>query len=102
MEDDGQGLSTEKIRNAAIKKGFVSAQQAQAMDARQTLALLFRPGFSTIDETTKDAGRGVGMNLVAELVQQAGGKVGIATTIGRFTRFTVLLPAQQTRENEAA
>jgi HPt (histidine-containing phosphotransfer) domain-containing protein/PAS domain-containing protein len=102
MEDDGQGLSTEKIRDTALKKGFISPEQAATLDARQVLALLFRAGFSTAEQTTKDAGRGVGMNLVAELVQQAGGKVGVATTVGRFTRFTVLLPAQQRNQTRAA
>ena len=63
-----------------------------ALDSRQALGLLFRAGFSTAESVNKDAGRGVGMNLVADLVQQSGGKLGVATVPGKFTRFTIMLP----------
>ena len=93
LEDDGQGLSTDRIKQTAVRKNFITQEQADAMDSKQVLALLFRAGFSTLDTATKDAGRGVGMNLVADLVHQAGGKLGIATLQGKFTRFTIVLPA---------
>jgi two-component system, chemotaxis family, sensor kinase CheA len=93
LEDDGQGLSTDRIKQVAVHKGFVSQEQADAMDSRQVLGLLFRAGFTTVDVATKDAGRGVGMNLMADLVQQSGGKLGVATAPGKFTRFTIMLPA---------
>jgi PAS domain-containing protein/HPt (histidine-containing phosphotransfer) domain-containing protein len=104
LEDDGRGLSTDRIKQVAVQKKFVTQDQADAMDSRQVLALLFRAGFSTIDAATKDAGRGVGMSLVADLVHQAGGKLGVATQQGKFTRFTVMLPATQAaaRTNEVA
>ena len=92
LEDDGQGLSIERIKRAAVQKQFITQSQAEGMDSRQTLGLLFRAGFSTADSVNKDAGRGVGMNLVAELVQQSGGKLGVATVPGKFTRFTIMLP----------
>jgi len=104
LEDDGQGLSTDRIKLVAVQKNFVTQAQADAMDSKQVLALLFRAGFSTIAAATKDAGRGVGMNLVADLVHQAGGKLGVATLQGKFTRFTIMLPAAQAaaRKDEVA
>lgn len=93
VEDDGQGLATERIKEVALQKGFITAEQAQNLDARQVLTLLFQPGFTTADEITKDAGRGVGMNLMADLMRQIGGRVGVATSAGRFTRVTMTLPA---------
>ena len=48
------------------------------------LSLLFQPGFSTVENATKDAGRGVGMNLMADLMRQIGGRVGVATAPGRY------------------
>lgn len=104
LEDDGQGLSTDRIRQTAVQKGFITTEQAEGMDSRQVLGLLFRAGFTTVDTATKDAGRGVGMNLMADLVQQHGGKLGVATAPGKFTRFTIMLPAapQQSDVTEVA
>lgn len=104
LEDDGQGLSTDRIKQTAVQKGFITTEQAEGMDSRQVLGLLFRAGFTTVDTATKDAGRGVGMNLMADLVQQNGGKLGVATAPGKFTRFTIMLPAgpQQSDVTEVA
>ncbi|HEY5263913.1 MAG TPA: ATP-binding protein [Steroidobacteraceae bacterium] len=99
-EDDGQGLSTERIKEVAQKKGFITAEQALALDAKQTFSLLFKSGFSTVDVATKDAGRGVGMNLMAELMNQIGGRVAVATNPGRFTRLTLSLPLPGRRAEE--
>jgi chemotaxis protein histidine kinase CheA len=104
VEDDGQGLSTERIKEAAVKKGFITPEKAQAMDTKQVFSLLFQPGFSTIETATKDAGRGVGMNLIADLTNQMGGRVSVATSAGKFTRLTMTLPraAKQADDTEAA
>jgi HPt (histidine-containing phosphotransfer) domain-containing protein len=102
-EDDGEGLSTEKIKQAALKKGFITPEKALTLDAKQTFSLLFQPGFSTVETATKDAGRGVGMNLMAGLMQQIGGKVSVATMPGKFTRLTLSMPpAKRTGKTEAA
>jgi two-component system chemotaxis sensor kinase CheA len=102
-EDDGQGLSTEKIKEAALKKGFLTAEKAATLDAKQVFSLLFQSGFSTMETATKDAGRGVGMNLMAGLMQQIGGKVSVATMPGKFTRLTLSMPpAKRSGNTEAA
>ena len=102
-EDDGQGLSIDRIKEAALKKGFLTPEKAATLDAKQVFALLFQPGFSTVEIATKDAGRGVGMNLMAGLMQQVGGKVSVATMPGKFTRLTMTLPpAKRSSTTEAA
>jgi two-component system, chemotaxis family, sensor kinase CheA len=102
-EDDGQGLSTERIKEAALKKGFITPEKAATLDAKQIFSLLFQSGFSTVEFATKDAGRGVGMNLMAGLMQQIGGKVSVATVPGKFTRLTMSLPpAKRAGNTEAA
>jgi HPt (histidine-containing phosphotransfer) domain-containing protein len=104
VEDDGQGLSTERIKEAALKKGFITAEKAQTLDTKQVFSLLFHSGFSTLDTATKDAGRGVGMNLIADLTNQMGGKVSVATSAGKFTRLTMTMPhaAKPADNTEAA
>ena len=104
VEDDGQGLSTERIKEAALKKGFITPERAATLDTKQIFSLLFQPGFSTVETATKDAGRGVGMNVIADLTNQMGGRVSVATSAGKFTRLTMTLPraAKLADDTEAA
>ena len=92
IEDDGQGLATDRIKEVALEKGLITQDQAPTLDSKQIYSLLFQPGFSTLEHATKDAGRGVGMNLIADLMYQIGGKVGVASAPGRYTRLTISLP----------
>lgn len=92
-QDDGRGLSAEKLKATAVKRGLLTEEQAAQLDDRRTLSLIFMAGFSTQTEVTKDAGRGVGMDIVRNLIQELGGKVGVSTTVGRFARFRIWLPA---------
>ncbi|HXA37303.1 MAG TPA: ATP-binding protein [Steroidobacteraceae bacterium] len=100
VEDDGQGLSTERIKETALKKGFITPERALTLDTKQIFSLLFQPGFSTAEATTKDAGRGVGMNVIADLTNQLGGKVSVATSNGKFTRLTMTLPRALKRSDD--
>ena len=100
MQDDGQGLMTEKIIAKALERGLVTPAEAASLDTKHVIKFLFKSGFSTAEDANKDAGRGVGMNLIADLVQQAGGKISISSAAGRYTRFTITLPQAQQRESD--
>jgi two-component system chemotaxis sensor kinase CheA/two-component system sensor histidine kinase and response regulator WspE len=102
LEDDGAGILTEDVRSAAVRRGLVGEDEAAALDAKAVLALIFRPGFSTRDTADRDAGRGVGLDLVRRSVEDLGGRVGVATTPGRATRFRVLLPAESAARGAVA
>ena len=93
FEDDGAGLLPETLKAAAVRKGILSPEQAASLDDRSALGLIFKPGFSTSEQVTLDAGRGVGMDVVAKAVYGLGGKIGVSTHPGRFTRFKIALPA---------
>jgi len=93
VKDDGGGLPLERIKQVAIERGLLSAAQAALLDQRQTMALIFRPGFSTADDVTSDAGRGAGMDLVRVQVAELNGRVGMSTAKGRYTKFKIWLPA---------
>lgn len=92
-EDDGAGLVPEDLKAAAVRKHLVTAEEAATMDTRAAMALIFKPGFSTAEKVSLDAGRGVGMDVVARSVYALGGKIGVNTNPGRFTRFKIALPA---------
>jgi signal transduction histidine kinase len=95
FEDDGAGISPQQLKAAAIRKQMVTAEEAASMDTRAAMALIFRPGFSTQEEVSMDAGRGVGMDVVARSVYALGGKIGVSTNPGKFTRFKIVLPATE-------
>lgn len=91
--DDGRGLDPDRIRQAAIDKGFVNADEVENMDQRTVYALIFKRGFSTSDVVSNDAGRGVGMDVIRNIVNALNGRVRIATSRGEFTQFRISLPA---------
>ncbi len=93
FEDDGAGIAPDTLKAAAVRRQLVSEDEAAAMDTRTAMALIFRPGFSTQDGISMDAGRGVGMDVVARSVYALGGKIGVSTHPGRYTRFKISLPA---------
>ena len=102
FEDDGSGISPQTLKDAAVRKNFVTAEEAASMDTRAAMALIFRPGFSTQEQVTMDAGRGVGMDVVARTVYGLGGKIGVSTNPGRFTRFKIVLPAADAASSAVA
>ncbi len=102
FEDDGAGLLPDQLKAAAIRKQIVSAQEAAAMDTRAALALIFKPGFSTQHQVSMDAGRGVGMDVVARSIYALGGKIGVSTNPGKFTRFRIVLPAPNEADSAVA
>ncbi|HKD55739.1 MAG TPA: ATP-binding protein, partial [Steroidobacteraceae bacterium] len=95
FEDDGAGIAPETLKAAAVRKQLITEEEAAAMDTRSAMALIFRPGFSTTEEISMDAGRGVGMDVVARSVYALGGKIGVSTHPGKFTRFKIVLPATE-------
>ena len=102
FEDDGAGLLPDQLKAAAVRKHILSQSEADAMDTRAAMALIFRPGFSTQEHVSMDAGRGVGMDVVAKSVYAIGGKIGVTTNPGKFTRFKVSLPAAEAANTAVA
>jgi two-component system chemotaxis sensor kinase CheA/two-component system sensor histidine kinase and response regulator WspE len=102
FEDDGAGLALEKLKTAAIRKHLTTAAEAARMDTRAAMGLIFRGGVSTCDRVTMDAGRGVGMELVARRIAALGGKIVLSTDPGKFTRVKIALPALQAAKSAVA
>ncbi|MEG4573651.1 response regulator [Microcoleus sp. N3A4] len=92
VSDDGAGIDPQKVKAKAIKQGLLTAAQAQRMSRSEVYDLLFMPGFSTQEQATEYAGRGVGMDVVRTCLHEIRGTVGIDSTIGKGTVFTIRLP----------
>ena len=90
VRDDGAGLDLARIAERARLQGLL------ADDARPTEAelagMIFQPGFSTVDEVTELAGRGIGMDIVRAEVTSLGGRIDTASATGRGTAFRLVLP----------
>lgn len=92
FEDDGNGIDYRAIADKAVKLGRYSAAQAEQLDKRSLLALLFSPGFSTLDESGDDAGRGIGLDIIKDRISALGGKVRVSSKPHAYTRFSFTIP----------
>jgi chemosensory pili system protein ChpA (sensor histidine kinase/response regulator) len=90
FRDDGAGLNLMRIRDKGIAMGLIKADESKS-DA-ELANLIFTPGFSTADQVTELAGRGVGMDVVRSEVNAMGGRIETATSVGQGTSFKLLLP----------
>ena len=90
--DDGNGIDVEKVRNKAIEKGTITAEQAEAMTDKDIVDLLFRPSFSTAEKISDVSGRGVGLDVVKSKIEALGGDVEVKTKLGEGSTFIVRLP----------
>jgi chemosensory pili system protein ChpA (sensor histidine kinase/response regulator) len=90
VADDGAGLDVESIRRKAFEKGLLKPDSKITDDG--IMQLILTPGFSTADQVTQSAGRGVGMDVVANEIKQLGGSLQISSVTGQGTNFMIRLP----------
>ena len=90
LSDDGRGLDFMAIRHKAIERGLM-VPEAQLSDD-DLARFIFEPGFSTAKKLTQDAGRGIGMDVVASEVKQLAGTLELRSEVGKGTRFLLRLP----------
>lgn len=88
VRDDGQGIVPMRIRAAMVASGRYSTQTVDQLSDKDIVKKLFEPGFSTASTADKDAGSGVGMDLIQSLVNEIGGELKIDTKPDVFTKFT--------------
>ncbi|MDQ6670916.1 MAG: response regulator [Chloroflexota bacterium] len=92
MSDDGGGLDVVQLRASAVRKGLFTEDQATAMEDPTIMDVIFQPGFSTRTTVTELSGRGVGLDVVRQHVQQLNGQVAVTSELGHGTRFTLRVP----------
>lgn len=92
VSDDGRGLDFSAIRRRAAENHLVSADELAAMDDTALAGLIFRAGFSTAQQVSGIAGRGVGLDAVAAQMALIGGTAAVQTSAGGGTVFTLSIP----------
>ncbi len=90
--DDGQGLDCEKLRQKAVALDLLSFGMAAAMAEEDLSELIFNSGFSTSSMITEISGRGLGMAIVREKIENLGGRIVVSTKFGNGTSFAIHLP----------
>ncbi len=90
IADDGAGIDVDAIRQRAIKKGLLDPHAV--VTNNDILQFVFEHGFSTADEVTQIAGRGVGLDVVVSEVKQLGGSLDISSEPSKGTHFIIRLP----------
>jgi two-component system chemotaxis sensor kinase CheA len=92
VEDDGRGIDPDKLKQVAIRKGVITPEEANGMDDREALDLIFAPGFSSAEKVTDISGRGVGMDVVKTNIKNLKGSVNTQSEVGKGTKLTLTLP----------
>jgi two-component system chemotaxis sensor kinase CheA len=92
IADDGRGLNTERIKAKALASGLVSEIEIEKMSEAQIHKFIFSPGFSTAAQVTSVSGRGVGMDVVRNNIDQIGGTIDVKSVFGKGSSFTIKIP----------
>ncbi|WP_181373032.1 ATP-binding protein [Massilia glaciei] len=89
LRDDGRGLAPQAIREQLLRSGRYTGEQLDQLDERRIVMKIFEPGFSTAKEVGRDAGHGVGMDVVKHRIEQLGARLRISTRSKVFTQFSI-------------
>jgi len=89
VRDDGRGLDFPALRRRAMEAGYADKDAISQWGEAQLTDLLFKPGFTTLEHSTRDAGRGVGLDAVQDLAKRFGGEIKVSSKTGSFTEFRV-------------
>ena len=92
ISDDGGGIDVERIRDRAVARGLVSADQAATLSPRELIDFIWQPGFSTAAQVSNISGRGVGMDIVRTRIEALSGSIEIDSTLGVGSTFIIRLP----------
>lgn len=90
--DDGNGIDVAAVRDKAVERGVITAEQAENMSQKEIINILFLPSFSMAKKITDISGRGVGLDVVKSNIEALGGDVEVRKQLGEGTTFIVRLP----------
>ncbi len=92
IHDDGTGIDLDTLRDAAVVRKLISKSEAASLSEQETIELIYLSGLSTQPQATDVSGRGVGMDVVRRNLERLHGVVGVDTSPGQGTTFTLTLP----------
>ncbi|OGS24931.1 MAG: hypothetical protein A2297_04085 [Elusimicrobia bacterium RIFOXYB2_FULL_48_7] len=92
IKDDGKGMDSGEVKAKAVEKGIISGEEAAKLSEKEAFNLICHPSFSTAKEVTDISGRGVGMDVVKNVIDSFNGKFEIMSKKGAGSVFVLQLP----------
>jgi len=92
FRDDGRGVDPARVRKTAVERDLLTSEAAERLRDRQAIKLIFKERYSTLASADGTATSGAGLSFVRRYVHDAGGKIALASEVGKETRFKVTLP----------
>ena len=92
VSDDGAGIDIDRVRSRAVETGVLDAVFAAAATDDQILRSIFAAGFSTRGQASEISGRGIGLNIVLDVIENLGGRINVETRAGKGTTFHIDVP----------
>jgi two-component system chemotaxis sensor kinase CheA len=92
VEDDGRGIDLARVGERGVALGLLQASELDAMTPSDILNVIYQPGFSTRETVSDVSGRGIGMDVVRESIENLKGVIELTTAPGKGTRFLIRLP----------
>mgnify|MGYP001405727390 FL=1 len=91
IHDDGRGISVGHLRTVLVARNLFTPEEVSEMSDDQIIAMLFEPGFSSLDQAHLHAGRGDGLGVVKEVLRKIDGRLRISSRVNSHTRFIMQL-----------
>ena len=92
ISDDGKGIDEKEVLSAALRKALVKKEEVDSLTRKEILHFLFIPGFTTDEKVSEVSGRGIGLDVVKQIVRSVGGSVDIKTEKNKGTTITMKMP----------
>ena len=92
VRDDGNGINVEAVKNKAIERGTITAEQGELMSDKEIIDLLFLPSFSTAKTVSDVSGRGVGLDVVKSKIEALSGEIEVKSKLGEGSSWIIRLP----------
>lgn len=92
IADDGKGMDADVLRQKAVEKGLMDEAASKQLDDKQAYMLIMAAGFSTVEQASELSGRGVGMDVVKNMITKLNGSIDIESAVGQGTHISIRVP----------
>ncbi|MEJ2543579.1 MAG: ATP-binding protein, partial [Calditrichaceae bacterium] len=92
FEDNGIGLQYDKIKTRALEDKKYTEHELSSMSQNELAELIFTSGLSTTDEANMDSGRGMGMCIIKQKIEELGGRIEVDSQEGKYCNFKIVIP----------
>ena len=94
FRDDGRGLQLKRLKDAASRSSKWKKAEIESWDDKQLQSLIFQTGITTTSQADMLAGRGIGMDIIQQMVREQGGSIDVDSEEGRYTEFLITFPSE--------